>query len=127
MKRINFFSISATLIVSYALAMMVALGNPTDTTTSGLPGGSTSPLLAAITAAREGGDRDKSGTSAVQIEQVPLQTPQFNGVTNDRAFRTERGRFELPLPLRADRFSKPAHSTTLPPLQNQIAIQKAVA
>ena len=30
---------------------------------------------------------------------------------------TERGRFELPLPLRADRFSKPAHSTTLPPLQ----------
>src|SRR3954471_15794909 len=29
---------------------------------------------------------------------------------------TERGRFELPLPLRADRFSKPAHSTTLPPL-----------
>ena len=30
---------------------------------------------------------------------------------------TERGRFELPLPLRADRFSKPAHSTTLPPLR----------
>jgi site-specific recombinase XerD len=30
---------------------------------------------------------------------------------------TERGRFELPLPFRADRFSKPAHSTTLPPLQ----------
>jgi hypothetical protein len=32
-------------------------------------------------------------------------------------FLTERGRFELPLPLRADRFSKPAHSTTLPPLR----------
>src|ERR1700677_2985546 len=31
---------------------------------------------------------------------------------------TERGRFELPLPFRADRFSKPAHSTTLPPLQD---------
>ena len=31
---------------------------------------------------------------------------------------TERGRFELPLPLRADRFSKPAHSTTLPPLRD---------
>src|SRR5688572_12234427 len=30
---------------------------------------------------------------------------------------TERGRFELPLPLRADRFSKPAHSTALPPLR----------
>src|SRR5437588_12891759 len=32
-------------------------------------------------------------------------------------FKTERGRFELPRPLRADRFSKPAHSTTLPPLR----------
>src|SRR5436309_13352999 len=38
-------------------------------------------------------------------------------VTNDGVVAAERGRFELPLPLRADRFSKPAHSTTLPPLR----------
>src|SRR6187402_763721 len=34
-------------------------------------------------------------------------------------YKAERGRFELPLPLRADRFSKPAHSTTLPPLRKR--------
>ena len=39
------------------------------------------------------------------------------GETNQDLNSAERGRFELPLPLRADRFSKPAHSTTLPPLQ----------
>src|SRR5205807_4953289 len=40
--------------------------------------------------------------------------------------RTERGRFELPLPLRADRFSKPAHSTTLPPLRaNAVSVSGA--
>jgi hypothetical protein len=36
--------------------------------------------------------------------------------------KTERGRFELPLPLRADRFSKPAHSAALPPLQGRVMV-----
>src|SRR4051794_32796472 len=31
-------------------------------------------------------------------------------------FSAERGRFELPLPLQADRFSKPARSAAPPPL-----------
>lgn len=39
------------------------------------------------------------------------------GKSADVSHVAERGRFELPLPLRADRFSKPAHSTTLPPLR----------
>src|SRR3954463_2629536 len=33
--------------------------------------------------------------------------------------KAERGRFELPLPLRADRFSKPARSAAPPPLQSR--------
>ena len=44
-----------------------------------------------------------------------VEAEQF--VTKLLGGETERGRFELPLPLRADRFSKPAHSTTLPPLR----------
>ncbi|MDB5292390.1 MAG: Recombinase [Phycisphaerales bacterium] len=39
------------------------------------------------------------------------------GETDPNHNEAERGRFELPLPFRADRFSKPAHSTTLPPLR----------
>ncbi len=35
---------------------------------------------------------------------------------------TERGRFELPRAFRPDRFSKPAHSTTLPPLRELAGI-----
>ena len=46
-----------------------------------------------------------------------MQRTHGTGVTVVVGFLTERGRFELPLPLRADRFSKPAHSTALPPLQ----------
>ena len=41
----------------------------------------------------------------------------FLGEKTHSLNKAERGRFELPLPFRADRFSKPAHSTTLPPLQ----------
>jgi hypothetical protein len=40
---------------------------------------------------------------------------------------TERGRFELPLPLRADRFSKPARSAAPPPLQGACARTGKVA
>ena len=48
--------------------------------------------------------------------------PEFSGAASFGKSRSvfllaERGRFELPLPLRADRFSKPAHSAALPPLQ----------
>jgi site-specific DNA recombinase len=39
------------------------------------------------------------------------------GETHQNHNEAERGRFELPLPFRAGRFSKPVHSTTLPPLQ----------
>ena len=41
------------------------------------------------------------------------------GKSGINSLKAERGRFELPLPLRADRFSKPAHSTTLPPLRRR--------
>jgi site-specific DNA recombinase len=39
------------------------------------------------------------------------------GETNHFSHLAERGRFELPLPLRADRFSKPARSAAPPPLR----------
>ena len=48
-----------------------------------------------------------------------LAVPKTQKALENQGFLAERGRFELPLPLRADRFSKPAHSTTLPPLQVQ--------
>src|SRR4051812_46849453 len=47
-----------------------------------------------------------------------LQVADSQAVASFEETITERGRFELPLPLRADRFSKPAHSTTLPPLRS---------
>ena len=31
----------------------------------------------------------------------------------------ERGRFELPEPVKVQRFSRPPHSTTLPPLRDE--------
>src|SRR5277367_1491233 len=49
--------------------------------------------------------------------ETRLQTEAEQYLTKLLGEETERGRFELPLPLRADRFSKPAHSTTLPPLR----------
>ena len=67
-------------------------------------------------------DRAKTGPSVVPIEN---RLPQE---LNDKAFaagggnQAERGRFELPLPFQADRFSKPAHSTTLPPLREWVGI-----
>src|SRR5215217_3077931 len=56
------------------------------------------------------GMRSRKGLTHLLMHQA-LANLSANG--------TERGRFELPLPLRADRFSKPAHSTTLPPLRVQ--------
>ena len=44
-----------------------------------------------------------------EIKKVPL---------NRETFGAERTGFEPAEPLRAHGFSKPAHSTTLPPLQN---------
>src|SRR3954452_8820701 len=58
----------------------------------------------------------KTGPSRGEIRQFDLQVRRASTVSTACAYLTERGRFELPLPLRADRFSKPAHSTTLPPL-----------
>ena len=60
---------------------------------------------------------DNSGTtpSPETKRAPPLAVSQH--VAGHGSFVAERGRFELPLPLRADRFSKPAHSTTLPPLR----------
>jgi hypothetical protein len=49
---------------------------------------------------------------------LQLHPKTWIAIFSSNGQKTERGRFELPLPLRADRFSKPAHSTTLPPLQN---------
>jgi len=52
-----------------------------------------------------------------------LQAEAEQYVTKLLGEETERGRFELPLPLRADRFSKPAHSTALPPLRGNPLLQ----
>src|SRR3954462_9580714 len=59
----------------------------------------------------------KTGPSRGAIRQFDLQVRRASTVSTACAYLTERGRFELPLPFRADRFSKPAHSTTLPPLR----------
>jgi hypothetical protein len=93
MKRINVYGVSANVIVSYALAMMVALRILTNTNTSAFPSENALSLFAAPTIANGDGDRDKSGTSAVQIKRGRLQTPQFAGVMKHDANVTERGRF----------------------------------
>ena len=114
MKRTKPFGVGIGPKMSSALAMMVVLGVVT---------GLTLPATAANipwppTVAKEDSNRDKSGTSAVRIEQVPSQAPENKTVMTGDAFQAERGRFELPRPFRADRFSKPAHSAALPPLQD---------
>jgi hypothetical protein len=103
MKRIQFLSVAIGVMMSHGLAFLVMLGIVTSLAKSGLPGDLTWPPVMA----NDDGNRDKSGTSAAQIEQATSQAPQFTDVTNDGTFRTERGRFELPRPFRADRFSKP--------------------
>ena len=113
MKRTKPFGVGIGPKMSSALAMMVVLGVVT---------GLTLPATAANipwppTVAKEDSNRDKSGTSAVRIEQVPSQAPENKTVMTGDAFQAERGRFELPRPFRADRFSKPAHSAALPPLR----------
>ena len=62
-------------------------------------------------------DRDKAGANVGRNLERNSQTTTpavFKAGVMDQA---ERGRFELPQPLLVDRFSKPAHSTTLPPLR----------
>ncbi len=60
---------------------------------------------------------ENHGRFAQRETAAPLTRAAVVGETSDDFNAAERGRFELPLPLRADRFSKPAHSTTLPPLR----------
>ena len=76
------------------------------------------PYLRVPTAlAGAGGGRAKTGPSVVQVREPVSKVLLATAVMAEGQKETERGRFELPLPFRADRFSKPAHSTTLPPLQ----------
>ena len=94
MNLINTDGISINMLLSNMLAMLAALSIFANTTTSGLPGDIASPLARTTNIEDGNRDRDKSGTSAVQIEQGPSQTNAFTGVTNDDAFVTERAGFE---------------------------------
>src|SRR4051812_48987734 len=60
---------------------------------------------------------DNSGTTPSTYNDPAPQAEALPRVAGRGSFSAERGRFELPRPLPADRFSKPAHSTTLPPLR----------
>ncbi len=60
------------------------------------------------------GNLRATGQSTIE-KTLQVEAEQY--VTKLLGGETERGRFELPLPLQADRFSKPAHSAALPPLQ----------
>ncbi len=69
---------------------------------------------------------DNSGTMRGLSTTGAPQPVALAVVAEPVTIDTERGRFELPLPLRADRFSKPAHSTTLPPLPVEAGVYARV-
>jgi site-specific DNA recombinase len=58
-----------------------------------------------------------SGRLAQHGSAAPLGGAAEVGETDPNHNEAERGRFELPLTLLPGRFSKPVHSTTLPPLR----------
>src|SRR5665213_3000067 len=60
---------------------------------------------------------DSYGTAGCDLHPAGACATAGSALMIRGTSETVRGSFELPLPLRADRFSKPAHSTTLPPLQ----------
>ncbi len=85
MKRTKPFGVGIGPKMSSALAMMVVLGVVT---------GLTLPATAANipwppTVAKEDSNRDKSGTSAVRIEQAPSQAPENKTVMTGDAFQAE--------------------------------------
>jgi hypothetical protein len=90
MERIKLFGVGMGPMMSSALAMMVVLGVVTALTTPA----TSANVPWSPTVARDDGNRDKSGTSAVQIEQTPSQASRHKDVTHDGAFSTERGRVE---------------------------------
>ena len=61
---------------------------------------------------------DKTGTSGFKSVGVASQTLKKQEPAGAGSFGAEREGFEPSMPLRAYRFSRPTHSTTLPPLQN---------
>ena len=65
----------------------------------------------------KGESGDRMGTNHPAAMSQVLQFADLQAVATQGSFGTERGRFELPRAFRPDRFSKPAHSTTLPPLR----------
>jgi site-specific recombinase XerD len=69
------------------------------------------------------GNLRATGQSTIE-KTLQVEAEQY--ITKLLGEGTERGRFELPLPFRADRFSKPAHSTTLPPLQSRATLFDAI-
>jgi hypothetical protein len=64
-----------------------------------------------------GQDRDKSGTSTQQNNPPPQIALGNQGRTGAVPNGAEREGFEPSIPLRVYRFSRPTHSTTLPPLR----------
>ena len=60
---------------------------------------------------------DKSGTNGLTETSVLLELQVASIVANRVTNETERRRFELLMGFHPYRFSKPAHSTALPPLQ----------
>ena len=60
---------------------------------------------------------DKTGTSGFQSAGPASQTLKKQEPARAGSFGAEREGFEPSMPLRAYRFSRPTHSTTLPPLR----------
>ena len=60
---------------------------------------------------------DKTGTSGFKYTGVASQTLKKQEPAGAGSFTAEREGFEPSMPLRAYRFSRPTHSTTLPPLR----------
>jgi hypothetical protein len=70
-----------------------------------------------VTSAKANGRWDSFGTVVNPLRNVQPEMENGPPLMATRSLDAERGRFELPLPLLVGRFSKPVHSTTLPPLR----------
>ena len=66
----------------------------------------------------EKGDRDKTGTRSYKTTRKLGQTLENLVPARAGSILAEREGFEPSIPLRVYRFSRPTHSTTLPPLRN---------
>src|SRR4051812_15536223 len=62
-------------------------------------------------------NESKTAPNPLSENEAATQTASLQRVPITFSFVAERGRFELPWSFHPNRFSKPAHSTALPPLR----------